>query len=125
LATLFADENFPQQVVAALRARGHDVLTAYEAGLANQRVRDEDILSEATRLGRMVLTLNRWEFVRLHAAHPEHSGDHRLHSGPRSRWTGDRSWVVATPRGSFAESTDPLVDLSHGQSYGALNPFPA
>jgi len=74
LAALFADENFPQQVVTALRARGHDVLTAYEAGLANQRVRDEDILSEAARLGRTLLTLNRWEFVRLHAAHPEHSG---------------------------------------------------
>src|SRR6266540_999029 len=27
-----------------------------------------------TRFGRTVLTLNRWEFVRLHAAHPEHSG---------------------------------------------------
>src|SRR6266571_2106696 len=48
---LFADENFPQQVVAALRARGHDVLTAYEPG-----------------------TLR----------------DHRLHSGPRSRWQATR-----------------------------------
>ena len=61
MAALFADENFPQQVVAALRARGHDVLTAQEAGLANQRVRDEDILAEAT-------------FVRLHAIQAEHSG---------------------------------------------------
>jgi predicted nuclease of predicted toxin-antitoxin system len=69
LAAFFADQNFPQQVVAALRALSHDVLTAHEAGLANQRVRDEEILSEATRLRRMVLTLNRWEFVRLHAAH--------------------------------------------------------
>ena len=74
MATLFADENFPQQVVEALRARGHDVLTADDAGLANQGVPDEYILDEATRLDRALLTLNRWEFVGRHAANPKHAG---------------------------------------------------
>ncbi len=31
---LYSDENFPRQVVEALRALGHDVLTALEAGNA-------------------------------------------------------------------------------------------
>jgi len=32
MARLYADENFPLPVVEALRLRGHDVLTAFEAG---------------------------------------------------------------------------------------------
>jgi hypothetical protein len=35
VAALYADENFPGPVVAALRAAGHDVLTAYVDGRAN------------------------------------------------------------------------------------------
>ena len=31
MARLYANENFPRQVVAALRANGHDVLTTVEA----------------------------------------------------------------------------------------------
>jgi hypothetical protein len=36
VAALYADENFPLEVVEALRRLGHDVLTALEAGQANQ-----------------------------------------------------------------------------------------
>lgn len=74
MAALFADENFPQQVVEALRARGHDALTADDAGLANRAVSDEDILNEATRLRRALLTLNRWEFIGRHITNPDHAG---------------------------------------------------
>jgi hypothetical protein len=71
---LYADENFPFQVVEALRELGHDVLTSLEAGQANQRVSDEAVLQFATRTARAVLTLNRWQFVGLHSRFPQHAG---------------------------------------------------
>jgi hypothetical protein len=74
VAAFYADENFPLQAVEALRGLGHDVLTAIEAGQANQRIPDHVVLEFATRLGRAVLTLNRWEFIGLHTRNPEHSG---------------------------------------------------
>jgi hypothetical protein len=36
MAQLHADENFDYRVVLELRQRGHDVLTAHEAGRAGQ-----------------------------------------------------------------------------------------
>ena len=71
---LYADENFPLRVVEELRRLGHDVLTANEDGKANQSISDEDVLARATALGRIVLTLDRLDFKRLHRHHPEHSG---------------------------------------------------
>jgi hypothetical protein len=50
------------------------VLTAIEAGQANQRIPDHVVLEFATRLGRAVLTLNRWEFIGLHTRNPGHPG---------------------------------------------------
>src|SRR5262245_17434517 len=38
MARLYADENFPRQVVEALRQRGHDVWTTHEAGQSEQAV---------------------------------------------------------------------------------------
>ena len=74
MALLYADENLPQQVVQALRALGHDVLTALDAGNANQSLPDEQVLAFATRHQRAVLTLNRREFIRLHTRQPDHAG---------------------------------------------------
>ena len=74
MAAFYADENFPLEVVDALRKRGHDVLTAFEAGQANQRIADEAVVEFATRSGRTVLTLNRWDFIALHARSQRHSG---------------------------------------------------
>ena len=71
---LYADENFPLAVIEALRQMGHDVLTAYDDGRANQAVPDEKVLSRATELLRAVLTLNRQDFKRLHAVYPNHAG---------------------------------------------------
>jgi hypothetical protein len=34
MASIYADENFPFQVVQALSALGHDVLTTFEQALA-------------------------------------------------------------------------------------------
>ena len=74
MADLFADENFPAPAVRRLRALGHDVLTAGEAGLVNKRIPDQIVLEYATRLGRAVLTLNWRDFADLHAADPRHAG---------------------------------------------------
>lgn len=41
MARLYADENFPLPVVEELRRLGHDVLTMYEDGRANQSISDE------------------------------------------------------------------------------------
>jgi hypothetical protein len=71
---LYADENFPLEVVEALRRLGHDVLTAQEAGQANRAITDEEVLDFAVSHNRTVLTLNRWEFIGLHSARPRHSG---------------------------------------------------
>lgn len=74
MARLYSNENFPRQIVLALRAHGHDVLTTVEAGLANQEIPDADVLAYATREGRAVLTLNRRDFIRLHRERPDHAG---------------------------------------------------
>jgi hypothetical protein len=72
--TFYADENFPRAVVEGLRRLGHDVLTALEAGQANRRVPDPDVLAFAVTLGRAVLTLNRRHFARLHRQTISHRG---------------------------------------------------
>src|SRR5438876_608533 len=74
MAVLYADECFPGPVVHHLRALGHDVLTAHEDGRANQMIPDPDVLTRATALGRAVLTNDRDDYHRLHAADPNHAG---------------------------------------------------
>ena len=74
MATLYADENFPLPVVVALRAAGHDVLTAREDGRADRKIPDPDVLAHASSLGRAVLTHNRSDFFRLHRASAAHAG---------------------------------------------------
>lgn len=74
MARLLADENFPQPVVAALRALGHDVLTVAEIGRANQGWPDDEVLAYATDHRRVLLTVNRMHFRRLHQQTPAHGG---------------------------------------------------
>lgn len=74
MAQFFADEDFPFPVVRELRALGHDVLTTTEAGLAGLGTEDADILKEAIRRNRAVLTMNRRDFIALHSADPNHAG---------------------------------------------------
>jgi phosphate uptake regulator len=71
---LYADENFPLRVVEELRRLGHDVLTAFEDGRANQSISDRDLLARATEISRVLITLNRVDFRRLHTHMPEHAG---------------------------------------------------
>lgn len=66
MASFYSDENFPKRVVEELRRLGHDVLTSYEAGRANQKIPDDQVLAYAKGENRAVLTLNRLDFIRLH-----------------------------------------------------------
>lgn len=70
----YADENFPLFAVAELRNLGHDVLTAFEDGTANQKISDEEVLRRAAELGRVVLTLNRRDFKKPHETNSSHAG---------------------------------------------------
>jgi hypothetical protein len=74
LARFYANGNFPLPAVEALRRRGHDVLTIQETGQANQAMPDEDILAFARGQSRILVTMNRRHFVRLHALQPDHAG---------------------------------------------------
>lgn len=74
MASLYADENFPFQVVVELRNLGHDVRTAQEAGHANQGLDDDVVLRHAMSDQRAVLTHNRRHFIRLHKRSADHFG---------------------------------------------------
>lgn len=74
MARFYSNENFPQQTVEELRKLGHDVLTSVEAGKANRRIPDDEVLGFAAALERAVLTLNRKHFKRLHAKNATHCG---------------------------------------------------
>ena len=74
MARLYADENFPLQVVERLRQLGHEVLTVQDDGCAGQAITDPAILARATEQGRALLTLNRRDFIRLHLDGSRHSG---------------------------------------------------
>ncbi len=65
MASLYSNENVPRRVVEELRLLGHDVLTSFEAGRANQKIPDDQVLAFATEQRRAVLTLNRLDFIRL------------------------------------------------------------
>ncbi|MCI0534505.1 MAG: DUF5615 family PIN-like protein [Verrucomicrobiales bacterium] len=74
MADLYSNENFDKRIVLELRRLGHDVLTSFEAGRANQRIDDADVLQFATQENRAVLTYNRRDFIRLHNSNPQHAG---------------------------------------------------
>jgi hypothetical protein len=82
MARLYADEQFPFEVVEHLCRLGHDVLTVQAAGNANLKISDDLVLEFATtNVGeasqyenRVVLTLNRKDFKRLHKLQLSHAG---------------------------------------------------
>lgn len=74
MTRFYSNENFPLDLVTELRNLGYDVLTSYEAGQANQSISDKDVLKFAHSRGRVVITLNREDFISLHRQGIEHSG---------------------------------------------------
>lgn len=74
MAGLYANENLSAILVGELRQLGHDVLTSYEAGNANQRIPDDSDLATATANERCVITFNRKDFIALHRSGMSHKG---------------------------------------------------
>ncbi|MGA9380142.1 MAG: DUF5615 family PIN-like protein [Phormidium sp.] len=74
IGRLYSNENFPIDIVNKLRYLGHDVLTSYQAGQANQGISDDDVLKFAHQQERVVITLNREDFIKLHRDGKKHSG---------------------------------------------------
>ncbi len=74
MARCYANENFPFPTVQALRGLGHDVLTTVESGRAGQAIPDAEVLAFAVAAERIVITLNRRHFVRLHHTTSTHAG---------------------------------------------------
>ena len=74
MVDLYSNENFPIDMVVLLRDLGYDVLTSYDAGQANQGIPDADVLTYATQNNRVVITLNRQDFIDLHRKSPDHNG---------------------------------------------------
>jgi hypothetical protein len=74
MAQLYANENFPLPVVVELRRLGHDVLTTYESGRAGIAIPDDEVLAFSVAEKRVLLTINRKHFIRLHRQKPDHIG---------------------------------------------------
>jgi hypothetical protein len=74
MARFYSNENFPLPAVEDLRKLGHNVLTIQETGNAGQAMPDEEVLAFSNRESRILLTLNRKHFIRLHQKKAEHTG---------------------------------------------------
>lgn len=74
LARIYSNENFPFLVVKELISLGYDILTVHDTGKANKSISDDEVLSFAIAQNRILLTLNRKHFIRLHFLYPNHSG---------------------------------------------------
>jgi hypothetical protein len=74
MARFYSNENMPLPVVEELRRLGHDVLTSFEAGNANRSIADDEVLKFASSQSRIVLTLTRKHFIRLHQSSSRHAG---------------------------------------------------
>ena len=74
MADLYTNENFPFPAAEELRRLGHDVMTIQESGLGGQSIADDEVLKFATQQCRVLVTLNRRHFVRLHEENPAHMG---------------------------------------------------
>ena len=68
------DENVQASVAEGLRGRGVDAATVWEWGL--EGATDEDLLREAAKRGRVVVTYNVRDFVKLHIRWVEEGRKH-------------------------------------------------
>lgn len=60
--------------VIELRNLGHDVLTSYESGKAGRRISDPEVMQFAIEEQRILVTLDRRHFIRLHQENSNHFG---------------------------------------------------
>ena len=89
-------------MVDLLRSRGYDVLTSYEAGQANQKIPDDEVLMYATNAGRAVITENRQDFINLHFTTSNHAG---IIIGKADR---DYAGKVQVLHDFFTQNTQPM-----------------
>lgn len=72
---LYLDEDtMDADLIQALRTRGVDLQTAYEAGLVRRE--DHELLAYAAQQGRVVYTFNTGHFCALHASFLRSGRDH-------------------------------------------------
>ena len=102
MARLYADEGFPRRVSQLLGSLGHDVLAVQEAGQANQRIPDEQVLAFATSQNRAVLTVNRADFIRLHRQSTGHAGIIVCTEDPDRQQLADRIHATILTEGKLA-----------------------
>ncbi len=67
---LYMDHHVPRVITQGLRARGIDVLTAYEDGA--DRLSDSELLDRAAKLGRVLFTQD-YDFL-IETAHRQRTG---------------------------------------------------
>jgi predicted nuclease of predicted toxin-antitoxin system len=70
----YTNENFPLPTVLLLRGYGYDVLTTQDTGNSNLSISDEDVLFFSTEQKRVLITLNRRDFIKLHQSINNHFG---------------------------------------------------
>ena len=74
MARIYAKENFPLPVVEELRRLGHEASTSLESGNAGRAVADSEVLAFSVSEQRVLVTLNRRHFIRLHRGNSSHFG---------------------------------------------------
>lgn len=74
MVRIYTNENIPKELADKLRELGYDVLTVKEAGYANKRIPDIDVLKFAISEQRLILTFNKRDFSNLHKKYPDHYG---------------------------------------------------
>lgn len=74
MTSFYSNENLPLDLVKELRQLSYDVLTSYEAEQANRSIDDLNVLRFAHEKNRVLITLNREDFISLHRQGIEHSG---------------------------------------------------
>ena len=72
--SFYSNENFAFKMVEMLRGLNHTVITSYEAGQANQRISDNEVLQYALRNNLVLITFNRDDFIELHNNNIKHLG---------------------------------------------------
>ncbi|MBM4427698.1 MAG: hypothetical protein FJ031_10710 [Chloroflexi bacterium] len=111
MASFYTNENFPIKIAEYLRQMGHDVLTSHEAGKANQRIPDEEVLAFAAHSGRILLTLNRWDFIVLHSKSTQHAGIIVCTQNPNLLQQAQQIDKAVTDAGSLQET---LIRINRG-----------
>lgn len=69
---LIDEDSQAKALVGLLRAAGHNVITVNEMEMAG--ISDEEVLEQACKQNRVVLTRNHKDFLALHNSNPSHPG---------------------------------------------------